>query len=99
MKTRDWNHNGKEDFQDRMIQYQIYQEIMDEKPKKAYTPKVGKGITNFGMLVATIGGLVLATFLLVILGVDTEQVSPVIIVVMWTMCSSVLAFVAELIGL
>ena len=53
----DWNHDGKKDFTDDFIEYQVYKNTTN---KQNYTPRSGGGISTFGAIVATIGGLLLA---------------------------------------
>lgn len=65
MAFHDWNHDCKKDFADDFIEYQIYKQ---SKSNSNYTPRSGGGISTFGAIVATIGGLVLATAIVALLG-------------------------------
>ena len=38
MAIYDWNHNGKKDFGDDFIEYNIYKESTDQNKKSSYKP-------------------------------------------------------------
>jgi len=52
MAFYDWNHNGKKDFTDDFIEYQIYK---DSTSNSNYTPRTDNAISTFGAIVATVG--------------------------------------------
>lgn len=56
MAFYDWNHDGKKDVADDYIEYQIYKESTSNTN---YSGNGGRGISNFGAGVATVGGLFL----------------------------------------
>ena len=57
MAFNDWNHDGKKDWQDNYIDYQIYRNVTGNKNNSSYTPR--NGISTFGAILSTIGGLFL----------------------------------------
>lgn len=65
MAFYDWNRDGKKDFIDDFIEYQIYKESTGNNN---YTPRSGGGISTFGAIVATIGGLFLVAGIIALLG-------------------------------
>lgn len=99
MAMYDWNHNGKKDMVDNFIEYQIYKEVTGQKDKSSYTSSRGKGISNFGAIVAVIAGLFLQVVLYVALGIDVENVPVFVIVILWIIFSAIVAVVMDKIGL
>ena len=57
MAFHDWNNNGKKDIADDFIEYQMYKQSTSNSN---YTPRSSGGISTFGAIAATIGGLFLA---------------------------------------
>ncbi len=55
MALHNWNHDGKKDWQDNYIEYQIYKHSTGQKNNSSYTPS--DGISTFGAILSTIGGL------------------------------------------
>ncbi len=89
----DWNHDGKNDWQDNYIEYQIYKDVT-EKNKTSYTPS--KGISTFGAIFSTIGGLFLAAFIVALFaGENAESVPVIITIILWIVCSAVLGVFCE----
>ena len=91
MALYDWNHNGKKDWQDNYIEYQIYKNSTGQKNNSSYTPS--NGISTFGAILSTVGGLFLGA-LIVALFVG-ENVPVIITIILWIICSSVLAVFCE----
>ena len=84
MSMYDWNHDGKKDFKDDFIEYQAYKSSTDNSN---ITPRSGGGISTFGAVVATIGGLFLAAAIVALFG--GEKDTPVIItVILWIVCGA-----------
>lgn len=48
MAFYDWNHDGKKDWQDNYIEYQIYKNSTGQKNNSSYTPS--NGISTFGAI-------------------------------------------------
>lgn len=84
MALHDWNHNGKKDFTDNYIDYQIYK---DSTSNNNYTPRNGNGISTFGAVAATIGGLFLAAAIVALLG-GGEDTSVLITIILWIVCGA-----------
>ena len=80
----DWNQNGKKDFTDDYIEYQIYKKSTSNSN---YTPRSGGGISTFGAIVATIGGLFLAAAILALLG-GGEDIPVLITIFLWIVCGA-----------
>lgn len=92
----DWNHDGKKDFTDDYIEYQIYKNST-ENSNDNYTPSHGNGISTFGAIVATIGGLLLAAAIVALLG-GGEDTPVLITIILWIICGSGLGVWFENIG-
>ena len=84
MAFRDWNHDGKKDFTDDFIECQIYKHSKDNSN---YTPRSGSGISTFGAIVATIGGLFLAAAIVALLG-GGEDTPVLITIILWIVCGT-----------
>lgn len=99
MALYDWNHDGKKDWQDDYIEYQIYKDMTGQnkldkqKPSFGSEGGSGKGMSNFGAAVSTIGGLFLFVLLCMLLGgAEVVENMPVtLIIVLWAICSVVVA--------
>ncbi|MBR6697725.1 MAG: hypothetical protein IKL73_05590 [Lachnospiraceae bacterium] len=86
MALYDWNKDGKKDLTDDFIEYQIYKRSTSNKD---YTPRTSGGISTFGAIVASVGGLFLACGIQALLGMTELPV--IITVILWIICSAVLA--------
>ena len=90
MAFNDWNHDGRKDWQDNYIDYQIYRDVTGNKNNSSYTS--GNGISTFGAILSTIGGLFLGAGIVALFAGDNVEKVPVIItIILWLICSSVLA--------
>ena len=90
MAFNDWNHDGRKDWQDNYIEYQIYRDVTGNKNNSSYTPR--NGISTFGAILSTIGGLFLGAGIVALFAGDNVEKVPVIItIILWLICSSVLA--------
>ena len=90
MAFNDWNHDGRKDWQDNYIDYQIYRDVTGNKNNSSYT--LGNGISTFGAILSTIGGLFLGAGIVALFAGDNVEKVPVIItIILWIICSSVLA--------
>ena len=93
MALFDWNHDGKKDWQDNYIEYQIYINST-KKSNSSYTPS--NGISTFGAILSTVGGLFLGALIVALFAGDNVENVPVIIsIILWVVCSSVLAVFCE----
>ena len=84
MAFHDWNHDGKKDFTDDFIEYQIYKQSTSNSN---YTPRNSGGISTFGAIVATIGGLFLAAAIVALLG-GGEDTPVLITIILWIVCGA-----------
>lgn len=84
MAFYDWNNDGKKDFADDYIEYQIYNQSASSSN---YTPRSGRGISTIGAIVATIGGLFLAAAIIALLG-GGEDTPVLITIILWIVCSA-----------
>lgn len=84
MAFYDWNQDGKKDLMDDYIEYNIYEQVTGENTNNGYTPR-GNGISTFGAIVATIGGLFLAAAILALLG-GGEDTPMVVTIILWIVC-------------
>ena len=90
MAFNDWNHDGRKDWQDNYIEYQIYRDVTGNRNNSSYTPR--NGISTFGAILSTIGGLFLGAGIVALFASDNVENVPVIItIILWLICSSVLA--------
>lgn len=90
----DWNHNGKNDWQDDYIEYQIYKDVTGQKSNSSYTPS--NGISTFGAILSTIGGLFLGCMIIALFaGEHVEDVPVIITIILWIICSAVLSVFGE----
>lgn len=86
MVFQDWNNDGKKDFTDDFMEYQIYK---DSTNNNNYTPRRSGGISTFGAIVASIGGLFLAALIVALFG-GGEDTPVFVTVILWIICCSVL---------
>lgn len=93
MAIHDWNHDGKKDWQDNYIEYQIYK---NSTGKNNSSYRSGNGISTFGAILSTIGGLFLGAMIVALFaGENVENVPVLITIILWIICSSVLAVFCE----
>ena len=90
----DWNHDGKKDFRDDFIEYQIYKNTTS---KQNYTPRSAGGISTFGAIVATVGGLLLAAVIIALFG-GGENTPVAITIILWIVCGAGLSVWFDNIG-
>ena len=98
MAFHDWNGDGKRDSQDSFIDYQIYQHCT-KKSSSTSGGSHGGGISTFGAIISVIAGLVLQAILYTALDIDVDHVPVIMIIVLWGLCSTLAAVVADRIGL
>lgn len=68
MALHDWNHDGKKDWQDNFIEYQIYKDATGQKKNSSYTSS--NGISTFGAILSTVGGLFLGAMIVALFAGD-----------------------------
>lgn len=59
MAIHDWNHDGKKDWQDNYIEYQMYKSSTGKDNEPSYTHSRGSGMSTFGAIISVIAGLFL----------------------------------------
>lgn len=99
MALYDWNHDGKKDWQDNIIEYQIYKESTGQSDESSYTPRSGNGMSTFGAIISVIAGLFLQAALYTMLGIDVDDVPVLVIIILWAVFSTLAALAVEKIGL
>jgi len=99
MSDYDWNHDGKKDMADNLMEYEIYKDVMGTDSGSSYTPRRRNGMSTFGAIISVIAGLVLQCMLYTALGIDVENVPVVVIIILWAIFSTLAGFVVEKIGL
>lgn len=105
MVFHDWNNDGKKDFKDDFIEYKIYEESMksnnnDGRKKINHSKTRNKGqISSFGSILSIILGLVLTSILFTILDVNIDNVPVLVICFIWLINTSIIAFIATIIGI
>ena len=99
MVMHDWNRNGKKDWQDSFIEYQIYKDVTGQDNKSSYNQNSGNGMSTFGAIVSVIAGLFMQAALYVALGIDVENVPVLVIAILWAVFSTIAAVVVDKIGL
>lgn len=91
MAFHDWNHDGKKDWQDDFIEYQIYKN--SRKEKEDFTPSSSDGITTFGTILSIVGGLCLTVFIpVLVLGEYAVNIPGTVLIILWILFSIGLMF-------
>lgn len=108
MALFDWNRDGKKDWQDDYIEYQVYKDMTDQNkqseqklPSGSGGGSGGEGMSSFGALVSTVGGLLLFAAMFILLGGDAEDMEnmPVfLIIVLWALGSGGVAYFVGKLG-
>lgn len=96
MAFYDWNQDGKKDLIDDYIEYNIYKQSTGKNSNNGYTPS-GRGISTFGAIVATIGGLFLAATIVALFG-GGENTPVIITIILWIICGTGLSVWFDKIG-
>lgn len=94
MAFYDWNGDGKKDFSDDYIEYQIYKKSTSNN---SYVPRGRTGISTFGAIVATIGGLFFAAGIIALFG-GGENTPVLLTVILWILCGAGLSVWFDNIG-
>ena len=68
----------------------MYLNVLQQKDNSSYTPR--NGISTFGAILCTVGGLFLGALIVALFAGDNVENVPVIItIILWIICSAVLA--------
>lgn len=94
MAFYDWNHDGENDYKDEFIEYQNFNE--SDKDSN-YIPRRGGGISTLGAIVATVGGLFLASFIVVLFG-GGEDTPVLLTIIVWILCGTGLSMWFDKVG-
>ena len=97
MALYDWNSDGKKDFTDDVIEYQIYKQSTLNNSNNNCTSRSGGGISTFGAIVAVVGGLFLAVAIMALFG-GGEDTPVFITMILWIVCGSGLCVWFDQIG-
>ena len=104
MALYDWNNDDKKDFMDNLIEYKIYEESMkssnkDDNNKFKTSRKINKGeISSFAYILSIILGLAFTAVLFTLLDANIDNIPVLVICFIWLINSSIIAFIATLIG-
>lgn len=88
MALYDWNHDGKKDLTDDLIEYQIYQNSIGSDSNR-------NGMSTFGAVICTILSFVGAGLFFSILGIDTENVPVVLIIIVVAVIAGILGVIGD----
>lgn len=97
MAFYDWNHDGKKDFTDNFIEYNVYKESTKNSKPSSYSR--GGGISTFGAILSVIAGLVGQVAIYMVLGVEVEDVPVIIMIILWIVISSITGAILDSIGI
>lgn len=96
MAFYDWNHDGKKDFADDFIEYNIYKESTKNSTSSSYSR--GGGISTFGAILSVIAGLVGQVVIYIALGIEVENVPAIVMIILWIVISSITGAILDSIG-
>lgn len=95
MAFHDWNHDGKKDWQDNFIEFQIYKDVTDdknEKPQFTSNRKSGGGMSGRGALIITILSIIIAAAIVGFLfGGDVSNVPGWLLVLIFIIVASIIS--------
>lgn len=77
----------------------VCKDVTGQNDEPSYTPSSGNGMSTFGEIVSVIAGLVLQSVLYVTLGIDVDDVSVIIILILWAVFSKITDMVVDKIGI
>lgn len=97
MAFYDWNHDGKKDFTDDFIEYNIYNESTKNSKPSSYSR--GGGISTFGAILSVIAGLVGQVAIYMMFGVEVEDVPVIIMIILWIVISSITGAIFDSMGI
>lgn len=96
MAFYDWNHDGKKDFADDFIEYNIYKESTKNSTSSSYSR--GGGLSTFGAILSVIAGLVGQVVIYMVLGIEVENVPAIVMIILWIVISSITGAILDNIG-
>ena len=84
MAMYDWDNNGKNDIMDDFIEYNIYQEVMNENDDLSDTHYSGNGgCSAFTAVLIAISGLLIQAILYTAAGIDAGNVPGIVVLFLW----------------
>lgn len=89
MALYDWNHNGKDDQFDRFMDYQMINDGM-KKSGRSGGPHRGGGMSTLAAFLCVFGGLVIEALIFTVFGVDVDDVSAIVLILLWILFSTIL---------
>ena len=99
MAMLDWNHDGKKDWKDNYIEYQMYKNMTNKKNESNYSSSSGEGMSTFGAILSMIAGLLMQSIIYTAFEIDVADVPVIVIAVLWVVFSVLAAIVVDKIGL
>ena len=95
MSLYDWNHDGKKDLTDDLIEYQIYQNSIGSD-RNYHAPSSNRnGMSTFGAVICTILSFVGAGLFFSLLGIDTENVPVILIIIVVAVIAGILGVIGD----
>lgn len=95
MAMYDWNHDGKKSGIDDFIEYEIYNDVTGDSSTSNHRSS-GKGsMSIFVAILCILSGLGWQTLLYMLLGIDVENVSVLVMIVLWIVFSAMTIGVVE----
>ncbi len=105
MALRDWNNDGKKDFMDDFIEYKIYEESTkshnnNDSNKINYSKNINKNqVSSFASILSIVLGLVFTALIFTVFDVNIDNVPALVICLIWLINTSIIAFIATIIGI
>lgn len=70
----------------------------DERRYGSYSSNSGNGMSTFAAILCTVGSFIGTTLIFVLLGIDTENVPGIVIIIVWIIIAAVLAVIGSFFG-
>lgn len=99
MARTDWNHDGKNDMYDDYIEYKMYTDTTGNNDIPSGSSGYRRGMSAFGAVISTIGGLVAQAALYTAMDIDVEKVPALVILILWAVFTAIIAVGVDKIGL
>ena len=95
MSLYDWNHDGKKDLTDDLIEYQIYQNSVGSNKNYHSLSSNRNGMSTFGAVICTILSFVGAGLFFSLLGIDTENVPVILIIIVVAVIAGIIGVIGD----
>ena len=86
----DWDHNGKHDDFDRYMDYQMLNDGIKNGSGGGGGLHRGGGMSTLAAVLCVVGGLVIEGFVLNAFKIDVDDVSVIVLILLWALFSSIL---------